>query len=545
MSCSGWLVGLWLLAQVPQPAPGTDAAQELEAAQCSIIEREAVELNSLAGQLAGQGETGAAQQVRACIKRPGQPDGATRLLPLPEVVERRSRVQSGSPARLEEIQNRAAAELFDLAQRAAKSESPQYAIASRCLRAALERQPDHKEARRLLGYVPHRGGWARPFAVQQLQKGNVDHPIFGWQPADWIPHLDRGELPAPLRPGRKTRWLPAAEADRLRADWNHRWHFATEHFEIQTNVTLSEAIRFGRRLEAFHDLFMTLLADILGENLPLIQRFKNPALTGDGQPGSKLHQVYYFGSRDEFVEYLRPQQGQKIGGSLGFYDPPKSGLRRVPAYFFRDPAGQIPVTATLYHEVSHQLLFETAGRNAYTKNVGNYWVFEGLGTYFETVSPQPDGSLEVGGLTGPRIAEALKSLVDKGQSIPLAEFIALDENAFMMEPQVYTNYQQAMALTVFLMQWHQGTYRDAFLDYVRDAYHGLIKHTHGRSLQDRLGQKYATLDGQFLAFLQDGQTRKRNGEPARAKPDPSPAIRTVPSAKKMPEESAAAPEPGG
>ena len=44
--------------------------------------------------------------------------------------------------------------------------------------------------------------------------------------------------------------------------------FATEHFEIQTNVTLAEAITFGRRLEAFHDLFMTLFADILGENFP-------------------------------------------------------------------------------------------------------------------------------------------------------------------------------------------------------------------------------------------------------------------------------------
>ena len=97
--------------------------------------------------------------------------------------------------------------------------------------------------------------------------------------------------------------------------------------------------------------------------------------------------------------------------NLGFYDPPKSGRGRVPAYFYRDPDGQIPETATLYHEVSHQLLFETAGPNSYTKNIGNFWVFEGLGTYFETVTPQPDGSLEVGGLVGPRIAEAYQSLV--------------------------------------------------------------------------------------------------------------------------------------
>ena len=75
------------------------------------------------------------------------------------------------------------------------------------------------------------------------------------------------------------------------------------------------------------------------------------------------------------------------------------------------------------------------------------------------------------------------------------------------KPEIYLHYQQAMALTVFLMQWHEGTYRDAFLDYVRDAYRGRIKHGAGRTLQDRLGQPYATLDGQFRAFLKNGEER--------------------------------------
>ena len=109
----------------------------------------------------------------------------------------------------------------------------------------------------------------------------------------------------------------------------------------------------------------------------------------------------------------------------------------------------------------------------------------------------------------------------------MAEFIELDENSFMMDHQVYTNYQQAMALTVFLMEWHQGIYRDAFLDYVRDAYRGRIKRGHGRSLQDRIGQKYATLDSQFLTFLKDGQARMRGAAPAQR--EPAAAIRTVPT----------------
>ena len=51
--------------------------------------------------------------------------------------------------------------------------------------------------------MPYEGGWATPFAVGELKKKNVNHPIFGWVPADWVPHLDGGELPAPLAKGQK------------------------------------------------------------------------------------------------------------------------------------------------------------------------------------------------------------------------------------------------------------------------------------------------------------------------------------------------------
>ena len=93
--------------------------------------------------------------------------------------------------------------------------------------------------------------------------------------------------------------------------------------------------------------------------------------------------------------------------SLGTYVPKKEskpfgGI----SYFFKDDGGQLDVTSTLYHEASHQLLFEAAGPSDYTRNVGNYWVFEGLGTYFETIQPEPGGVLRFGGLVGPRIAQA-------------------------------------------------------------------------------------------------------------------------------------------
>ncbi|MGO9466170.1 MAG: hypothetical protein ACLQVF_18670 [Isosphaeraceae bacterium] len=544
----GCVLGLLVFLQVPPPSPTDQNARELEAARRWVLARETTALEGVAEELTRLDKPEGAGQIHKLLLTAASPDGPTRFMPLPEVVGHGGKLPAGGDglpgpkkqpeqrslaldapwqAKVDTIRSQAASKLCEVAQRGAKSDPPRYSLASVCLRSVLERQPDHPEARRLLGYVRHGDGWARPFAVRQLKDGKVNHPTFGWVPSDWLPHLERGELPAPRRRGqREDRWLSAADADRLRADWDQRWQIATEHFTLLTNVPLAEAIHFGRRLEAFHDLFTTLLADILGDKLPLVRRFRDPAMTGE--PEYRPHVVYYFASKAEYVDYFRNRAGA-AARELGYYDPPKSERGRVPAYFFRDPEGELPVEANLYHEVSHQLLFETAPSNAYTKNVGNYWVFEGLGTYFETVSPQDDGSLEVGGMVGRRIEAALSSLVDQKRKFPLAEFIALGEPAFKRDsPRIVLYYQQAMVLTVFLMQWRAGTYRDAFLDYVHDAYRGRIKRTTGRSLQDRLGQPYETLDRQFLTFLESARARAARGESSPAKSQ-SGGIRTVPN----------------
>ena len=75
-----------------------------------------------------------------------------------------------------------------------------------------------------------------------------------------------------------------------------------------------------------------------------------------------------------------------------------------------------------------------------------------------------------------------------------------------------------MALTVFLMQWDDETYREAFLDYVRDAYRGRIKLRTGRSLEDRLGQPLGVLETQFREFLAEGRPSRTRTELSRHVP---------------------------
>jgi hypothetical protein len=326
-------------------------------------------------------------------------------------------------------------------------------------------------------------------------------------PSDWIPHLERGELPAPSqgRGPRESVWLPAAEADTLHHDWSKAWGIETEHFLIRANVPLSEAIAFGRLLEDFRELFFALMADVVGDDLPLAQRFRNPKLTP--KTTQKSHRVAYFSSKDEYVNHLSPILGPGIAASLGVYLTPKEatprGLKPM-SYFFRDPNGQLQATETLYHEVSHQLLFESAAKGNMDQNLGNFWVFEGLGTYFETVTPQPSGSIQFGGLVGPRIEVARWRLVERKEYIPLEKLVALSREVFSEQGDVELRYAEAMALTVFFMQAENGRYRDAFLEYVKKAYRGQLRRGTAQTLTAILGVPYTELDRSFLKFLKDG-----------------------------------------
>jgi hypothetical protein len=215
--------------------------------------------------------------------------------------------------------------------------------------------------------------------------------------------------------------------------------------------------------------------------------------------------VSYYATREEYVEAVRPVQGLGVEESLGIYIPAGRGAGRKHAYFFRDQGGQLDVTATLFHEVSHQLLFESgvAAAADYRKNVGNYWVFEGLGTYFETLTFEPDGSVRIGGLSGPRLAEARRTLGERGNIVPLAAFVRYDMDSFNGDD-IFQHYQQAAALAVYLMNGRAGAYREPFLDYVRDACQGRLRRTTGRSLEDRLGKSYSELEAELRQYLRGG-----------------------------------------
>ncbi len=505
---AGWLAAT-LLLQVPAPDAAAKESASLHGQERAILDREAARLRSLGENLTTRGEKDAAAQVRRDLPLPPPADGATRFVPLAEIVPGHGQGLANVKAigeapdrwkvERETIRSESAAALFELATLALKS-SHHYGLADACLHAVLARNGDHAEARRLLGFIPFQGGWATPFAAAKIKEGMILHPTYGWVHESWVAHLEEGKLPsrAGLSRGREV-WIPAAQADAERSEFRNGWEIQTEHFQIKTNVPLSEAIHFGRHLETLYQVFQSQLADVIGENLPLARRFKTKApLTATSY---KPHLVSYYSTKAQFADDLRARQ-PRIDDSLGLYLPPERGTRGH-AYFYQDNGGEIAVTATLYHEVSHQLLFESgvAKRDADEANSGNYWVFEGLGTYFETLSIEPDGSVRLGGLVGPRLMAARTSLVDKGLMVPLADFVRYGKNRFNEDRDIYLHYQEAAALATFLMQADDGAYREGFLDYVKSACQGRLKSSTSRTLETRVKLPYAEIEARLLAYL--------------------------------------------
>ena len=510
-----WIACL-VTIQVPPPNASARQLEQLRADEQALIDKETQKLFALAETLAAKGQTEAAKQVRQVLPARPPADGSMPFAPLPEVVPAHGKGPGlanvpAAPdqvrAQTDAIRKESAKALFDLAAKAAGATPKHLALADECLRAVIARDPDHAEARRLLGHVKHDGGWATPHAVVQFQAGMTLHPTYGWVRKSWIPHLEKGELPLNGgAPEGSERWAPAAQADGRHADWRNAWTINTEHFQIRTNVPLAESIAFGRHLETLHDVFNALFADVIGENLPLAVRYRSK--TGPAPKAPEPHYVSYFAERQEYVDQLRAQQ-PNIEESLGLYLPPKRGSRRGHAYFFRDKAGELGVTDTLFHEVSHQLLFESgvARPDAYKQNAGNFWVFEGLGTYFETLRIDDDGSVRIGGLIGARNEEAIKRLRTIGAAVPMKTLVQYDSDAFNAG-NIFRHYQQASALTTFFMHAKNEEYRDGFLMYVRDACKGALRRGSAHTLEERIGVPAAKLDAEFAAYLNEAAARQ-------------------------------------
>ena len=383
--------------------------------------------------------------------------------------------------------------MYDLARRAIRSRraSAAYDLVLEAIRA----NPDHEAARRVLGYQKYRGGWYTPFEVHKLAAGEVWHEQFGWVRKDKV-RLYEDEK----RPGPGNHWIPAVEDVRLHREIRDGWDIKTEHYTVRTNAGLEVGVALGAKLENLYRLWQQLFIRYYASEADVVGLFGGRARGARAE--SPRYQVVYFRDRDDYNRALRAAV-PNIDISVGYY---RADART--AFFF---AGKDSDERTLYHEATHQLFHQSRAVSSNVGRTANFWIVEGIAMYMETLR-QENGYYVLGGLDDERVHAARFRLLEDDFYVPLAEFCTYGMEKLQTDPRIARLYSQAAGLTLLLVHYDGGRYRDALVAYLDAVYSGRDKPD---TLAQLTGTTFPELDKQYREFLEAGK-KKTEGTQGKA-----------------------------
>jgi hypothetical protein len=352
--------------------------------------------------------------------------------------------------RFSAIRRERAAALFAEAKTACDQRKAAYAY--QLLHEVLREDPEHAEARRILGYVKSSGGlWMLPDAERMVaQPARTDHPKLGW---------------------------------RARA----YWRLETPHFQIATNHSAREATEAGRQLEDLHALWRQVFFRYWSTPEALAARF-----AGGSEPLAPERpkmQVAICKTREEYVAQLPDVPQAAI--TLGIY----LNEQRT-AFFF---AGDTSVYPTWYHEATHQLFQQSLPRTVdQPGQQRNFWAVEGAALYMESLV-QRDGWWTAGGCEAERLQFARRYAATSGdRKLPIQRLAGLSREAMQTSPDIRQLYAQAAGLAHFLIDGEGCRYREVFVDLLASIYRG---EDAADALAKATGESFATLDAKYRAFL--------------------------------------------
>jgi hypothetical protein len=410
--------------------------------------------------------------------RPQPPTSGSLLFVAPDEY-----VPAGSEeGQFRNARNKYADRLFDLAKRAA--EARQLSLAFQWTTEAVREDPDHAGARRVLGNEQQDGRWLTRYGAQMARTGKTWHPRFGWVAVEDVAQYAAGNRRA------GGRWI-STESDAARhSEMKNGWQVRTDHFLVTTNHSLEAAADFAARLERLHQVWRQLFAGFY-----LTDKEVRGLFAGDRLPRKLLRpfRVYYHKDRDQYIAALRRRQ-PRISETLGIYfDADRE------AHFF---AGEDQDAGTLYHEAVHQLFQESKPSAKRIGSLANFWVIEGVATYFETLTEHTDPVaglyFTIGASTRGRLPAARQRLAS-GFYMPLADLTRLGKADVQQHPEIAKLYSQSTGLAAFLMDGEQSRYREALVRYLDEVYSGRDSE---QSLAEATGTGYQELDARYRRFME-------------------------------------------
>jgi hypothetical protein len=372
---------------------------------------------------------------------------------------------------------------FAEARAAVEAKDVSLALQLGCRAVALD--PNHADARRLLGYQRVGDHWAGKYAQHMLKSGHQWSREHGWIKRDHAAQYDAG-----LRPwGQK--WITVAEDAERHADIAHGWTVRTDHFQVITNVDRAAAAELAIRLESYYQLWRQLFGEFTLTPAELQARLDGKETDGFLRRPMK---VVYHRNRDEYNQALVRRQPQ-IRMTLGIYFD-----EQRESHFF---AGDDQDPGTIAHEAVHQFFYESAPKpTRRLAATANAWAVEGVACYFETLQEQPTDAgpaYTIGTPDAGRIPAARHRRVVDQFYVPLAELSSLGIAELQQRPDIAPIYSQSAGLASFLMDGRNGEYRGPFRELLRLLYAG---RDDAGSLPELAGQSAGELDRAYQQFME-------------------------------------------
>ncbi|MEO0532237.1 MAG: hypothetical protein AAF266_16955, partial [Planctomycetota bacterium] len=347
--------------------------------------------------------------------------------------------------------------------------------------AAVLADPDHAEARRVMGYEAVDGDWLTPYQQKQRRRGYQWSGHFGWVKAEDLPRYRSGER----RVGR--RWVSAKQDAATRERIEDGWTVRTDHFVVTTNHSLEEGVRLAAELESLFQVWRQWFAGYWLSDREVRDLFNDRR---DARVRSRPMQVYYHRDKAAYVAYLRRLQ-PRIAETLGIYFDD-----RREAHFFAGGDDAELARATLHHEAAHQLFTENGPGKRGAGRLANFWLIEGIACYFELLAP----ANEVGRYTfGDPAQGRLPSAVARGPVLPLGELTAFGQSDLQRLDDLAAVYAQSTGVVTMLRHGrHADTDAEALVRTLREVYSG---RPDGEEIARQTGRSLSDLDLQYRRFL--------------------------------------------
>lgn len=363
--------------------------------------------------------------------------------------------------------------LFSLATEAANV--GQLSLAFQWATETLRQNPDHAEARRVLGYEQRDGQWLTAYGAKMYDGGKLWDAKRGWVAKD--------DAKAPAA---------SDKSDAARhADIRNGWKVRTDHFQVTTNTSLEGGAVFAAQLEQLYQVWRQMFAGFYYTEKEVRDLFAGERIA---RWQSHPFRVFYYRDRDEYLNALRRRQ-PRIAETLGIYF---DNTRE--AHFFA--GGHKDITSTLYHEAVHQLFQESKPTAKQVGTFANFWVVEGVATYFETLTehddPQTGLYFTIGESAVGRLPVARERL-RQGFFIPLAELARLGRDDVQRHPEIAKLYGQSTGVVAFLLGGENGRYQEPLVTYLQAVYAG---RDNAQSLATGTGASFEELDKQFRRYME-------------------------------------------